>query len=211
MMTAAGSAHHGGRTGQNFAALEADLAVLGAQRGSIHGGVMLTLPSSALVAACERTRAHGFDLLLDVFAIDWLHYPGHTGLRFSVTYHVHAVDANERFWLRVHVDDGDTLPSVTGIWPAASFMEREVYDLMGIAFEGHPDLRKLVTPEDLEGHPLRKDFPIGETPTLFNDGRFLDPATFRAGMVGASEGRTGWKGGARKGVVAEGNAPEGDA
>jgi hypothetical protein len=109
--------------------------------------------------------------------------------------------ANERCSLRVHLDEHDTLPTVTGVWPAASFMEREVYDLFGVTFDGHPDLRKLVTPEDLEGHPLRKDFPLGETPTLFNDGRFIDPASFRAGMIGASRGHTGWVGGARKGVV----------
>jgi len=213
-VSATGAAVSGGpraRTGTHFAKVEAELTPLGATRSSIHGGDMLTLPAEALLAACERARALGFDLLLDVFAIDWLHYPGYKGARFSVTYHLHSVAANERFWLRVHVGDGETLPTVTGIWPAASFMEREVYDLMGIAFEGHPDLRKLVTPEDLEGHPLRKDFPIGETPTLFNDGRFLDPATFRAGMVGASEGRTGWKGGARKGVVSEAPEAEGDA
>jgi len=78
-----------------------------------------------------------------------------------------------------------------------------VYDLFGIEFDGHPDLRKLVTPDDLEGHPLRKDFPLGETPTLFNEGRFLDPATFRAGMLGQDKGRTGWVGGARKGVRSE--------
>jgi NADH-quinone oxidoreductase subunit C len=102
------------------------------------------------------------------------------------------------------------LPTVTDLWPAAGFMEREVYDLYGIAFEGHPDLRKLVTPEDFEGHPLRKDFPIGESPTLFNDGRFLDPAAFRAGMIGVSSGRTGWVGGARRGVTSNALVPVDD-
>jgi NADH-quinone oxidoreductase subunit C len=119
------------------------------------------------------------------------------------------LSANERCSLRVHLDDGDALPTVTDVWPAAAFMEREVYDLFGVVFEGHPDLRKLVTPEDLEGHPLRKDFPLGESPTLFNDGRFLDPATFRAGMIGTSQGRTGWVGGARKGVVSTAPAADG--
>ena len=71
--------------------------------------------------------------------------------------------------------------------------------MFGIEFDGHPDLRKLLTPEDLEGHPHRKDFPLGETPTLFNDGRFLDPAAFRAGLTGIDTGLTGWKGGQRSG------------
>jgi NADH-quinone oxidoreductase subunit C len=78
-----------------------------------------------------------------------------------------------------------------------------VYDMFGVTFSGHPDLRKLITPEDLEGHPHRKDFPLGETPTLFGGGRFLDPPAFRAGLAGASRGLTGWIGGARKGVVSE--------
>ncbi len=195
------------RAGARVAALTAALEPLGARRDDQRSGALLVLPRAALIEAATAARAHGFDLLLDVFGIDWLHYPGHRGPRFSVTYHVHAVEANERCSLRVHLDEGDTLPTVTGIWPAANFLEREVYDMFGVTFDDHPDLRKLVTPEDLEGHPLRKDFPIGETPTLFNDGRFLDPATFRAGMIGASRGRTGWVGGSRKGVVSDADDP----
>ena len=72
---------------------------------------------------------------------------------------------------------------VRALWSAKS------YDMFGVEFEGHPDLRKLITPEDLDGHPHRKDFPLGETPTLFGDGRFLDPATFRAGITGEDHGR----------------------
>ncbi len=83
------------------------------------------------------------------------------------------------------------------------FMEREVYDMFGVTFDGHPDLRRLLLPEDFDGHPHRKDFPLGETPTLFNEGRFLDPAAFRAGLVGADSGLTGWKGGAAKGTRSE--------
>lgn len=191
------------RTGERVAALEEALAELGAQRNVQPAGLILELPLAALMQAATAARAHGFDLLLDVYGIDWLNYPDHRGPRFSVSYHLHATAANERCSLRVHVDDGQSLPTVTGLWPAANFMEREVYDMFGLLFDGHPDLRKLLTPEDLEGHPHRKDFPLGETPTLFNDGRFLDPAAFRAGMIGASRGRTGWVGGARKGVQAE--------
>ena len=198
----------GDRVAARVAALTEALAPLGAERADQPSGAILVLPREALPEAARIARDHGFDLLLDVFAIDWLAYPGHRGRRFSVSYHVHAVAANERCSLRVHLDDGDALPTVTGVWPAASFMEREVYDLFGVTFEGHPDPRKLVTPEDLEGHPLRKDFPLGESPTLFNDGRFLDPATFRAGMIGRSEGRTGWAGGARKGVLSAATAPD---
>ena len=197
------------RAGTKVVALSEALAHLGAVRADQLSGAILVLPRPAIHQAAATAREHGFDLLLDVFAIDWLSYPGHAGPRFSVSYHLHSVSANERCSLRVHLDDGDALPTVTDVWPAAAFMEREVYDLFGVVFEGHPDLRKLVTPEDLEGHPLRKDFPLGESPTLFNDGRFLDPATFRAGMIGTSEGRTGWVGGARKGVVSSAPAADG--
>ena len=92
------------------------------------------------------------------------------------------------------------MPTLTGLWRGANFMEREVFDMFGISFQGHPNLRKIITPEDLDGHPHRKDFPLDETATLFNEGRFLDPAAFRAGMMGRDPGRTGWAGGARKGV-----------
>ena len=178
-----------------------DLAEHGARVERERDMVTFRLPAAAIVDAVALARRSGFDLLSDVFGVDWLRYPGHQGPRFSVTYNLYSTLHGERVFLRVDVDE--SVPSITGIWKAATFLEREVFDLFGITFSGHPDLRKIHTPEDLEGHPLRKDFPLGETPTLFNDGRFLDPAAFRAGMIGASSGLTGWVGGARKGVVAE--------
>lgn len=155
-----------------------------------------------LVPAISAAKAEGFLLLTDIFGIDWLTYPRHQGKRFSITYSLCLPDGTARKYLRVHIDDGENLPSITHLWRAASFMEREVYDMFGVTFEGHKDLRKLLTPEDLIGHPHRKDFPLGEVPTLFNDGRFLDPPTFRAGLAGLNPGLTGWKGGARRGVTA---------
>lgn len=161
------------------------------------------VPAARIREAVRTCRSGGLEHLSDVMAIDFLDYPGHQGPRFTVVYNLYALSDASRLMLRVDVEDGTPVPSITPQWKAAGFFEREVYDLFGIEFEGHPDLRKLVTPDDLEGHPLRKDFPLGETPTLFNDGRFLDPATFRAGMMGRDEGRTGWVGGARKGVRSE--------
>jgi NADH-quinone oxidoreductase subunit C len=188
------------RVGPHATALIAQLEALGGIREDQLAGAFVVLPEGHLVAAAQTAYGAGFDLLLDVYAIDWLTFPEARPKRFSVSYHMHHLAANERLSLRIHIDEGSAPATVTGIWPAANYMEREVYDLFGIEFLDHPDLRKLVTPEDLEGHPLRKDFPIGESPTLFNDGRFLDPASFRAGMIGASPGRTGWIGGARRGV-----------
>lgn len=181
----------------------AALAEHGAQAERDGEHVLLRLPLRSVPEAVAAAREAGFDLLSDVFAIDWLRYPDHIGPRFSVTYNLYSIDHGERLFLRVDLDDDESVPSITPQWPAANFLEREVFDMFGLEFAGHPNLRKIHTPEDLEGHPLRKDFPLGETPTLFNDGRFLDPAAFRAGMIGASGGLTGWTGGARKGVVSE--------
>ncbi len=147
----------------------------------------IVVEASSAVEAVTKAKAAGFDMLSDVFGVDYLTYPQHKGKRFSVCYNLYSTEANERIFIWVNLDDGETLKTITHLWRGANFMERETYDMYGVEFEGHPDLRKLITPEDLDGHPLRKDFPIGESPTLFNDGRFLDPASFRAGMTGQSD------------------------
>ena len=165
--------------------------------------VSVTVAKSELVDAIAEAKKQGFEMLSDVFGIDYLSYPGHQGKRFTVSYNLYSVTYNERLFIRVNLDDGESLPTITGLWKGSSFMEREVYDMFGVEFEGHPDLRKLITPEDLDGHPQRKDFPLGETPTLFNDGRFIDPEAFRAGMSGQAPGLSGWRGGARKGVSSQ--------
>jgi NADH-quinone oxidoreductase subunit C len=179
------------------------LIARGGVPGIFKGMVTVTVGRPGTHEAVRVAKEAGFDLLSDVLGIDWLTFPRHSGPRFSVVYNLYAIRPNERIFLRVDLDDGETLPTITDLWPGANFLEREVFDMFGVVFTGHPNLRKLVTPEDLEGHALRKDFPLGETPTLFNDGRFLDPAAFRAGLVGKSRGLTGWVGGARKGVVSE--------
>src|SRR5699024_9909920 len=157
--------------------------------------------ADTVVAEIEAARTEGFEMLSDIFGIDWLTYPRHRGPRFSVTWSLTKADGSARRYFRVHLEEGEALTTITHLWTGAGFMEREVYDMFGISFDGNKDLRKLLTPEDLIGHPHRKDFPLGETPTLFNDGRFLDPPSFRAGLAGLNTGLTGWKGGARKGVT----------
>ena len=186
----------------------ASLVEAGGERAAFEGMTAVTVPKGALVEAVRSAKDAGFVHLSDIFGLDYLTYPGHEsrsagGKRFTVAYSLYAVDAGERLFIRVDLEDGESLPTVTHLWRGANFMEREVYDMFGVEFEGHPDLRKLLTPEDLIGHPHRKDFPIGETPTLFGDGRFIDPPTFRAGMMGKEPGLTGWTGGARKGVRSE--------
>ena len=185
-----------------MSALLERLAELGGVQHEFKGMTSVTVPKRAVLDALRAAKADGLEMLTDIHGMDYLTYPGHTGKRFAVIYNVHDVAGRRRLFIRVDLDDGETLPTATGLWSGASFLERETFDMMGVVFDGHPDLRKLLTPEDLEGHPHRKDFPLGETPTLFGDGRFLDPASFRAGLSGRDQGLTGWKGGARDGVVA---------
>jgi NADH-quinone oxidoreductase subunit C len=89
--------------------------------------------------------------------------------RFSVSYHlVRVTGGPARVRVQVWVDDGESVPSVVEVWPAADWHEREAYDLMGIRFDGHPNLERILMPEDWEGHPLRKDYPIGGEPVRFS-------------------------------------------
>ncbi len=179
------------------------LKTLEGKPGEFKGMVSVTVGKENVLEAVRSAKEAGFDMISDVFGIDYSEYPGHQGKRFTVAYNLYSVEQNERIFIRVNLDENETLPTIYELWKGSSFMEREVYDMYGVVFDNHPDLRKLITPEDLDGHPLRKDFPIGETPTLFGDDRFLDPATFRAGIIGQSGGLTGFTGGARKGVRSE--------
>ena len=100
-----------------------------------------------------------FALLADITAVDLLGHQEPGEPRFEVVYNLYSIRHNRRLLLKTGVDDGQTVPSATAVWPGADFMEREVWDLMGVRFEGHPNLERLVTPEGWLGHPLRKDFP----------------------------------------------------
>lgn len=98
-----------------------------------------------------------FNFCSDVTCVDW--YPQEP--RFEVIYHLLSIPRKERVRLKVKLEGSSpTLESVTSIWPGANYFEREVYDLFGVRFTGHPYLRRLLMPEDWEGHPLRKDYPV---------------------------------------------------
>jgi NADH-quinone oxidoreductase subunit C len=89
--------------------------------------------------------------------------------RFSVSYHLLALQPGaERVRVKVWVDDGEHVPSVVSIWPTADWHEREAWDMMGIPFDGHPNLVRILMEDDWEGHPLRKDYPIGGEPVRFS-------------------------------------------
>ena len=115
---------------------------------------------SAIREACALLRDDAncpFNLLSDVTAVDW--YPAEP--RFEVIYHLFSIRNKERVRLKVRLNsDMTAVDSVTSVWPAANYFEREVFDLFGVRFNGHPYLRRIMMPEDWEGHPLRKDYPV---------------------------------------------------
>ncbi len=120
----------------------------------------LVVPASSIVEVCRALRDHPgcrFDVLLDVTAVD--HLPRRP--RFDVVYHLVSTELRLTLRLRVQLDgESPEVPTISRIWPAANWQEREVWDLFGIRFGGHPNLARLLTPEDWEGHPLRKDYPV---------------------------------------------------
>jgi NADH-quinone oxidoreductase subunit C len=168
------------------------------------GSTWVVVPRGELKERLAAWKEAGFTYCAQLLAIDYLTYPEPMPERFGLVYELVSLPGwkegdGSRFFAKTFVPEGVAVPSAVDLWPGLEWFEREVYDLFGIVFEGHPDLRKILTPEDFEGHPLRKDFPLGETPTLFREGRFIDPEAFRAGLSGLQSGLTGWRGGARKG------------
>jgi NADH-quinone oxidoreductase subunit C len=101
--------------------------------------------------------------------------------RFDVVYNLYSVSKSHRIRLKVRVDDGESVPSVTSVWSTANWHEREVFDMFGIRFDGHPDLRRILMPEDWEGHPLRKDFPLTKEEVMFNYNKDRPPRIGKKG------------------------------
>ncbi len=117
----------------------------------------LTVPREQIRAAAETLRQAGYNFFEDMTAVDW--FP--TTPRFQLSYHLLSHAFKERIRLRTLVDEADAaIDSITTIWPAANYYEREVFDLFGIHFDSHPDLRRIMMPDDWKGHPLRKDYPV---------------------------------------------------
>jgi NADH:ubiquinone oxidoreductase subunit C len=163
------------------------------------GETTVTIDVARIRDACAYAREElGFQMLVDVVATDYLgwgskgvsgyiatasgrdlNFPSTQGLqalpalkpkRFSVSYHLLALrQPPVRVRLQCWLDDGDEVPSVVSVWPTADWHEREQYDLMGITFAGHPNMRRLIMEDDWDGHPLRKDYPVGGEPVRFSD------------------------------------------
>lgn len=127
----------------------------------------IAIPVSEWVGFASAAKDAGFDLFIDLAAVDhYTHAP-----RFEVALNLVSMTENERIIVSTRVPyDDPTVPSVTGVFAGANFYEREAYDLLGIDFPGHPDLSRILMPDDWEGHPLRKDYDIGAVPVEFKAG-----------------------------------------
>src|SRR6185436_11972453 len=144
-----------------IAALQRDLPG-GVTHVSLYlGDWTMVVPAAQLLEVARRLRdgAEGlFDFCSDVTATDW---PPRSGEgRFDVVYCLYSTRRRQRVRVKVRVGENQPLPSVTGIWPAANWLEREVYDMFGVNFTGHPDRRRILMPEDWQGFPERKDYPL---------------------------------------------------
>lgn len=114
---------------------------------------------------CRDTKGLEYNFLSDVAGVDY--YPQEP--RFAVSYHLYSMAHNRSLRLKVYLSGDDPeLPSVTGVFPAANWSEREIYDLFGVVFTGHPDLRRILMPDGWDGHPLRKDYPLGYETVQFS-------------------------------------------
>jgi NADH-quinone oxidoreductase subunit C len=117
----------------------------------------LTIAGNEIRAAAATVQAAGYNFFEDMTAVDW--FP--SSPRFQLSYHILSHAFKEHIRLRVLVDDANpSVESITPVWPSANYYEREVFDLFGVNFEGHPNLRRIMMPDDWVGHPLRKDYPV---------------------------------------------------
>jgi NADH-quinone oxidoreductase subunit C len=121
------------------------------------GELSITVPRVSIVDVCRRLRDEfEYQQLMEIAGVD---YPQRAE-RFEVVYHLLSLTKNHRIRVRVHADDEKPVPSVTGLWPVAGWLEREVFDMYGVLFDGNDDLRRILTDYGFRGHPFRKDFPL---------------------------------------------------
>lgn len=117
----------------------------------------ITIARESIVSAAQVVQQAGYNFLEDVTAVDW--YPSEP--RMQIVYHILSLGLKQRVRLVVRLNGDDlALQSITSVWPSANFYEREIFDLFGVHFAGHPKLTRIMMPLDWEGHPLRKDYPV---------------------------------------------------
>ena len=140
-----------------------------------HGQAVLHVDAGGYLGLVEALHDDGFLVCVDLTGVDYLVHPGRTALptsvvgrRFEVVVNLICHSRRERIRVRVQVPEADpVLPTLFGLYPGTEAMERETFDMFGIAFEGHPDLTRILMPEDWVGHPLRKDYDVGRIPVQF--------------------------------------------
>jgi NADH-quinone oxidoreductase subunit C len=133
----------------------------GLTSSEFRGQTRMVVPSSQLfdVLACLK-RDHGFDFLVDITCVDYLGYRDAKN-RFGLVYCLANTHTNNRLIVRTYLNEPDlSIPTATGLWEGANWLEREVFDMFGIEFAGHPDLRRILLPEEFTAFPLRKDYPL---------------------------------------------------
>jgi NADH-quinone oxidoreductase subunit C len=150
------------------------------------GEITLFVDRDRIVDVARTFKESGFVYLVDLAAVDYSKYPGHTGQRFSISYTLYSFQKNARVRLRVWTDESTPVPSVTSVWATANWHERETWDMFGVSFSGHPNLERILMWEGFNGHPLRKDFPIRGIDT----GARIYPEVFPEGG-GPKAGSTG--------------------
>ncbi|MFQ5943066.1 MAG: NADH-quinone oxidoreductase subunit C [Anaerolineales bacterium] len=129
------------------------------------GQLTLILEPETVVDVCRYLKQHGYDLLIALTAVD--HWPAEP--RFEVIYQLFSTETNEWVGLSVRLDGGDpAVPSIEPVYANANWHEREVFDMFGIDFPGHSDMRRILMPYDWEGHPLRRDYPLGYEEVQFS-------------------------------------------
>jgi NADH-quinone oxidoreductase subunit C len=146
-------------------------------RSAGSGGEEIAFPDRAHYVELVRSyRNAGFELCADLCAVDYLSHPGRSlpdGVepeRFEVVVNLVSLSEKRRVRVRVQVPEAEpAVPSLIEVYPGVDAMEREAFDLLGVRFEGHPDLTRILMPEDWEGHPLRKDYGVGRVPVQFKE------------------------------------------
>jgi NADH-quinone oxidoreductase subunit C len=150
------------------------------------GEITLTVRRERIVDVCKAFKADSYTYLVDLAGVDYSTFPGYSGERFGVSYHLYSFDKNYRLRLKTTAPEGTSIPSVTSVWKTANWHEREAFDMYGIDFEGHPLLERILMWDGFNGHPLRKDFPVRGIDT----GARIYPEVFPEGS-GPMEGSTG--------------------
>jgi NADH-quinone oxidoreductase subunit C len=144
------------------------------EASEFRGELTIVIRKEDIIPICRFLRDDPellFNYLSDLTAVD---RPGRKP-RFDVIYHLYSIKKSHRVRLKIKLDEGESTESVTPVWSGANWFEREVFDMFGIKFDNHPDLRRILMPDDWEGHPLRKDFPLSQEEVQFSHNRNRHP------------------------------------